>query len=184
MVGRRRLDRRFAFAFPAVHHHRRRPVLEVLEGRVVLATFTVNSLGDAGSGSNGSGDVRYCINQANANDEANTIVFDSTVFSTPQTITLSGSPLELAGTGGTQTITGPAAGVTISGGGTSRVFQVDSGVTASLSGLTITGGSTSGYGGGLYNEGTATLTDCTVSGNSAREGGGLFDSGNSKPRPP
>ena len=98
--------------------------------------------------------------------------------------------------------------MTISGGGTSRVFQVDSGVTASLSGLTITGGSTSGYGGGLYNEGTAkltdctvsgnsasgrrrrvpatrghghlTLTDCTVSGNSALEGGGLFNSSNSK----
>ena len=63
-----------------------------------------------------SGDLRYCINQANANDQANTIVFDSTVFSTPQTITLCGSQLELSDTGGTQTITGPAAGVTISGG--------------------------------------------------------------------
>ena len=175
MAGRRRLGHRFAVAFYVVHHHRlrRRPVLEVLEGRFVLSTFTVNSLGDAGSGSNGSGDLRYCINQANADDEANTIVFDSTVFSTPQTITLCGSPLELADAEGTQTITGPAAGVTISGGGKSRVFQVDSGVTASMSGLTISGGSTSGCdGGGLYNEGTAKLTDCTVSGNSAREGGG------------
>ena len=180
MGSRRRLGHRFAFASHAVHHHRRRPVLEVLEGRVVLSTFTVNSLGDAGSGSNGSGDLRYCINQADANDQANTIVFDATVFGTPQTITLSGSQLGLAGTGGIQTITGPAAGVTISGGGTSRVFQVDSGVSASISGLTITGGSTSGYGGGLYNEGTAKLTACTVSGNSAKEGGGLFDSGSSE----
>ena len=145
MASRRRLEERFAFASHAVHHHRlrRRPVLEVLEGRVVLSTFTVNSLGDAGSGSNDSGDLRYCINQANADDQANTIVFDSTVFSTPQTITLSGGQLELKDTGGTQTITGPAAGVTISGGGKSRVFQVDSGVTASISGLTISGGSTS-----------------------------------------
>ena len=105
-------------------------------------SFTVNSLGDAGIGSGDSGDLRYCINQANADDQANTIVFDPTVFSTPQTITLTGSQLELTDTGGTQTITGPAAGVTISGGGKSRVFQVDSGVTASLSGLTISGGST------------------------------------------
>ena len=74
---------------------RRRPVLEVLEGRALLATFTVNSLGDAGSGSDDSGDLRYCINQANADDQANTIVFDSTVFGTPQTITLSGGQLEL-----------------------------------------------------------------------------------------
>ena len=119
MASRRRLEERFAFASHAVHHHRRRrrPVLEVLEGRALLATFTVNSLGDAGSGSGDSGDLRYCINQANANDQANTIVFDSTVFSTPQTITLSGGQLELKDTGGTQTITGPAAGVTISGGG-------------------------------------------------------------------
>ncbi len=177
MARRRRPGHRFAIASHAVHHHRlrRRPVLEVLEGRVVLTTFTVNSLGDAGSGSNGSGDLRYCINQANANDQANTIVFDSTVFGTPQTITLSGSQLELQETGGTQTITGPAAGVTISGGGNSRVFQVDKGVTASLSGLTISGGSTSGSGGGVFNYGSAFLSDCTLSGNSAADGGGGLD---------
>jgi len=105
----------------------------------VLSTFTVNSVGDSptGIGSNDSGDLRYCINQANADNQANQIVFDSTVFGTPQTITLGGGQLELEDTAGRQTITGPAAGVTISGGGTSRVFEVDSGVTASLSGLTI-----------------------------------------------
>ena len=34
------------------------------------------------------------------------------------------------------------------------MFQVDTGVTASISGLTITGGSATGNGGGLYNYGT------------------------------
>ena len=43
----------------------------------------------------------------------------------PQTITLTHGQLELSDTAGPQTITGPAAGVTISGGGNSRVFQVD-----------------------------------------------------------
>ena len=58
--------------------------------------------------------------------------------------------------------------MTVSGGGASRVFQVDADVTASISGLTITGGTTAGNGGGLANYGgTTTLTDCTVSGNSA-----------------
>ena len=60
-------------------------------------------------------------------------------------------------------------------GGKSGVFQVDGGVTAALSGLTITGGSAA-VGGGLVNLGTITLTDCTISGNSAirrYDGGGL-----------
>jgi hypothetical protein len=94
MPSRCRQKERFAFVSHAVRHHRR-PVLEVLEDRVVLSTFTVNSLGDAGSGSDGSGDLRYGINQANADNQANTIVFDSTVFGTSQTITLSSGQLEL-----------------------------------------------------------------------------------------
>jgi hypothetical protein len=181
--------------------------LEVLEGRVVLSTFTVNSLGDAGSGSNNSGDLRYCINRANADNQANQIVFDSTVFGTPQTITLSGSQLELSDTGGTQTITGPAALVTISASEQSSVFQVGGGVTASISGLafsdygsgseysngvvlsnsgvltldhcTISGSSASfNYASGLYNRGTMNLTDCTVSGGASQaNGGGVSNSG-------
>ena len=96
-----------------------------------------------------------------------------TVFATPQTITLGGTQLTLSNTTGTETITGPAAGVTVSGGGNSRVFQVDSGVTASISGLTITGGN-AGNGGGLDDYGgNLTLNNCTLSGNSASIGGGV-----------
>ena len=94
------------------------------------------------------------------------ISFDPTVFSSPKTITLLGTQLELSNTSETETITGPAADVTVSGGGTSRAFQVDPGVTASLSGLTISDGSATRIGGGMVNYGTATLTDCTLSGNS------------------
>ena len=67
--------------------------------------------------------------------------------------------------------------MTVSGGGASRVFQVDGGVTASISGMTITGRHDAGNGGGLANYGgTTTLTNCTVSGNSAAScsGGGLY----------
>jgi hypothetical protein len=102
------------------------------------------------------------------------------VFKTPQTITLSGGQLELSDTTGTEAITGPAAGVTVNGGGASRVFQVDGLVKASISGLTITGGNSASsiFGGaGLYcNGGTATLTNCTISGNSVGSyygGGGV-----------
>jgi hypothetical protein len=132
MASLRRLDQWFASASHAVQHHRRRrrPVLEALEGRLVLSTFTVNSLADARTGSNNAGDLRYCINQdnanqANPNDGANQIVFDPTVFGTPHKITLGGGPLELEDTGGTQTITGPAAGMSISNSGNGRAFQVD-----------------------------------------------------------
>jgi hypothetical protein len=41
---------------------------------------------------------------------------------------------------GTETITGPPAGVTVDAGGNNRVFQVDANATASISCLTITGG--------------------------------------------
>src|SRR5439155_1231749 len=125
------------------------------------------------------------------------IVFDSTVFNTPQTITLAGTQLELSDTTGATTITGPAAGVTVSGNNASRVFQVDALVTASISGLTMTGGNTASYGnygsvsgntaegggGGVFNFlfCTVTLTNCTVSGNSTLHpgpfggGGGVYN---------
>jgi parallel beta-helix repeat protein len=141
-----------------------------LEDRRLMSTFTVTDTADSGAGS-----LRYEIALANSNAGDNTIDFDSAVFNTALAITLTGSPLELSNTSGTETIMGPAAGVTVSGGGLSRVFEVDSNVQASISGLTITGGGESGVGAGLANYGgTASLTDCTISGNSAVSGGGLY----------
>ena len=144
--------------------------VEVLEDRWVPSTMiVVNNPTDTPV--IGQTDLRQAILQANTNGGDEAIVFDSTVFAMPQTITLSGSQLELSDTTGTETITGPAAGVTVSGNNASRVFQVDGLVTASISGLTITGGfsaggGTAGYGGGVNNNGSLTLTNCTVSGNS------------------
>jgi parallel beta-helix repeat protein len=138
------------------------------------ANLVVNTTIDGTGSPSGDLSLRQAINLANALDVAETITFDPIVFATPQTITLTAGQLELSDTGGTVTISGPAAGVTISGGGMSRVFQVDSGVTAVLSGLTISGGSTTGDGGGVYDDGgTITLIDCTLSGNSAAVGGAI-----------
>src|SRR5262249_9021578 len=102
-------------------------------GAVNGQLLTVTSAADDGS----AGPLRSEIGQANSDGGGDTIEFDPTVFGTPQTITLSGSQLELRGSTAPTTITGPAAGLTIDAGGKSRVFQVDGGVTASLSGLTI-----------------------------------------------
>ena len=152
----------------------------------VFAALVVNTISDSLTPGAGLLSLPEAIAFANIAPSGNsTITFDSTVFSTPETITLGGTELELSNPTGTETITGPTGGVTVSGGGASRVFQVDEGVTADFNGLAITGGSTAGTGGGVnVSNGTADLTDCTISGNTSGRnggyggyGGGLCDAG-------
>jgi hypothetical protein len=144
-----------------------------LESRITPSTFTVlHTLNDGSAGS-----LRWAVGQANSHPGADTIDFVSGVFSTPQTITLNGTQLELSDKTGATSIAGPAAGVTIDGGRASRVFEIDTLVSASLSGLTITRGSARELGGGVFNLGTAFLNDCTVSGNSGGNGGGVYNFG-------
>ena len=55
--------------------------LSTLEDRATPATFTVTSAGDTGTGVGLTGDLRYCITQANdplVHPGADTIVFDQT----------------------------------------------------------------------------------------------------------
>ena len=76
-----------------------------------------------------------------------------------------------------------AAGVAIDGPGASQpavsgnslfeVFNIATDVTASISGLSIIDGNGT-FGGGLFNEGTLTLTDSTFAGNSAGIGGAVY----------
>ena len=150
-------------------NRRLRPSVLALEGRTLLSTFTVGSTADDGS----TGTLRWAIGQANSDQGADTIAFTS-LFNTPQTISLTGGPLGLTGTAMT-TITGPGANLlTVSGKfQASRVFDVPGG-SAAISGLSITGGSAD-IGAGLRNDGgTLSLTFATVSGNTAsQQGGGL-----------
>jgi hypothetical protein len=167
------------------------PTVMGLESRALLSTLTVSNTNDSGSSS-----LRAAVTEANADGGGDTIVFSS-VFDTPQTITLTSGQLSLTGAA-TTTITGPGANLlTISGGGATRVFDLEAG-SAALSGLTISGGKAS-FGGGIYNSagslslsavtvsdnsaqygggvanlnsGTTTITDCTISGNSGSQGGG------------
>jgi hypothetical protein len=93
-----------------------------------------------------------------------------------RTTTLIGGPLVLADPA-TTTIVGPGAKLlTISGGGKSQVFDVETGSLA-LSGLTIANGNAD-LGGGLRNEGgTLTLTKVAIRSNRAIVGGGLYNDG-------
>ena len=167
----KRLGRRAPSAFIRFRS-RHRPRFDVMEDRTLLSSFVVSNTDDSGPGS-----LRQAIAGANAQPGANDITFDPTAFATAQTITLTSGQLELSDTTGTETITGPAAGLTVSADGASRLFQVDKGVTASISGLTVTGGGSASSGGGLSNLGTTMLTNCTITGNSAGNGGGLNNHG-------
>ena len=146
--------------------------------------YTVDLTSDTGA-STGSdaGDLAYVIGQANLNPNlaGSVICFDPTVFSasSPKTILLT-STLELGEPSGPTVIDGPGAGVvTISGGGTVGVFQVEPGAVTTLLGLTISGGSaTNGGGIDVANGGTMTVIDCTITANTAgSEGGGIASAG-------
>ncbi len=115
------------------------------------------------------GDLRYCIDQADANSNTagSLIRFDPTVFGTPQTITLS-STLTLSETAGPEVINGPGASlVTVSGHDAVRDFHVNGGVTATLTGLTIAHGMAQQGGGLQIYGGTVALTNVAVINNQA-----------------
>jgi hypothetical protein len=66
---------------------------------------------------------------------------------------------------------------TLDGNGTGVVLTIDAGVVVVLNNLVITRGAAS-HGAGIYNSGTATLNNVTVTGNTAASvGGGIFNNG-------
>ncbi len=152
--------------------------LEALEGRALLSVapiapptiFVVDQSGDAGSGSGQMGDIRYALKQADQQSGDSLIVFAPNLLG--QTIDLTSGPLLIHKPSGNLTILGPGArGLTISGDGQSRVFQVAPVSHATIAGLTITGGVDS-QGAGIENYGQLNLVDLTITGNSATELGG------------
>jgi hypothetical protein len=174
-----------------------RPAVLRLEDRLAPANFTVNSLGDAGAGTDAThGDLRYCISHANLLAEASTITFDNSLFSTDPfdstnpVIQLNGSQLPTITAN--VSIVGPQDPVFIffngvghsrglvfalSGHNQSRAFQVGTTGNLTLNNLIIEDGSTTGNGGGILNQGSLTLENVTVSANTAANGtGGGIDS--------
>jgi len=128
-------------------------LFEALESRQLLATFTVLNTNDAGAGS-----LRQAILDANALAGADVVQFADAAVGV---ITLT-SQLSITGS---LTITG-RSGVEISGGDTTRIFDIASATTTSMSDLTIRNGrSTSAA--GVYNAGSLTLTRVTLSNNTA-----------------
>ena len=171
------------------------PLLECLEDRLAPSVVTVTdnsdingqlggispvrlsrifTVTDNSDSSSDTGSLRYALDHLVVGSAALTNIIN---FATPQTIT------ETTAGGGTLriasgvTINGPVGGVTISGAGQFSVFTVTAGVSAVLSGLTITGGqanpSLPNTAGGITNNGTLSVKDCTFSGNSDSGIGGV-----------
>jgi hypothetical protein len=139
----------------------------------IATIHTVTDFGDTGA----AGQLRTLMNAAAAGD---------TIFVPAGTIVLTGAAAENANASGDLdvtkdlTIVGAGAELTvIDGGGVDRVFQVASGVTASISGMTLRNGSvdpdapSDPSGGGVLNRGVLTLADVVVADNFAGGGGGI-----------
>jgi Bacterial Ig-like domain (group 3)/Right handed beta helix region len=157
-----------------------RGLLRTVNGQVDIGAFesqplVVNTTADSPPTSFGQLSLRQAIVLANIRLGDDTITFDSTVFATPQTITLRGGVLALTDTSGTTTIQGPGDSLlTISGNYASTVFLIDPGVTTLLDSLSIADGQ-SYSGGGIVNKGNLTLSNSILSGNSASYGAGIYN---------
>ncbi|MEW6359460.1 MAG: choice-of-anchor Q domain-containing protein, partial [Planctomycetota bacterium] len=147
--------------------------IEELEPRIAPATFTVLNNADSGAGS-----LRQAILDANAAAGADDIQFDAGLSG--QTITLTTGQLSITDA---LTITGlGAANLTVNGNNASRIFNVDDGtgaqIAVTLSGLTLRNGNAGGASGGaIYNREVLTVQACTITTNTAGDGGGIFNGG-------
>jgi hypothetical protein len=131
--------------------------------------ITVTNTNDSGPGS-----LRQALVDANDGD-----MIDATGVSGVITLIIGELPVDTS-----VTINGPGADLlAIDGNTISRVFQVGPGETVTISNLTVRNGRDGVSGGGILtgDGATTTITNCTVSGNTAGgmqgQGGGIFNGG-------
>ncbi len=156
-------------------------VFSLPAGPALGVGFNVTKTADTNDGAcNADCSLREAIVAANALAGADTITVPAGTF----TLTIAGAGEDAGATGdlditGDVTINGAGAATTIiDANALDRVFHVIGSVTVSISGLTVRAGSASGsLGGGIRNAGALTLSNTTVSGNSATFGGGIYQSG-------
>lgn len=140
------------------------------EDRIVPATFTVLNTNDSGPDS-----LRQAIIDANNTAGNDQINFNFSSGSSSNTITLvSALPsIVSAGIAGTVTINGlGASSLTINGNnGNFRIFSINVGGDLTISGVTVTGANS----GAFSNFGSLAISNSTISGNTASNGGAIFN---------
>jgi len=140
---------------------------------VRAATITVINTNDSSSGS-----LRQALADANDGDTIDFSVTGTITLTTGQLV--AGKSVTISGPGANQLTVQRSTDV---GTPDFRIFYISSGKTATISGLTITNGHPSGSfpddsGGGIYNDhAILTVGDCTLTGNSATWGGGIYNAG-------
>lgn len=126
--------------------------------------------------------LREAITNANADDQSGSTDCaagsgaDAITFAADYTITLVGSQLPditseitITGNGAANTIIQANAAPNVA---TYRVLEIDAAGNLTLDGVTVRNGKAT-FGGGIFNDGTATITASTLSGNAANYGGGI-----------
>jgi len=136
------------------------------------ATITVTNTNDSGPGS-----LRQALASANDGDTITVAVSGTIVLTTGELLVDKNVTIEGPG----------AASLAVDGNASYRVFRIGYGKNVTISGLTITNGLASGdSGGGIYNDNaTLTLSNCSISSNSATfhtdsgggQGGGILSNG-------
>ena len=169
----------FLFTFPS----------QTFVAQANAATITVNSVSDAGTNGDGLCTLREAILNANADNQSNvdcaggsgadTINFNASLAN--QTITLTSPVGELAITSNITINALAVANVSVSGGGTRRVFNIQSATAiVVMTGFRITGGNGNGFqgGGAIRNIGDLTLNNMVVQANAGNGlGGGIRTEG-------
>jgi hypothetical protein len=174
---------------------KRKLQMEPLEDRAVPAVFNVNSLADTLTPPAGVVTLRSAIQAANATPGGNTInltlagTYNITIPGAANDTNATGD-FDILATGGNLSIVNTSGGqVTVNGNKLDRVFDINPtfnaanptpAFTVTMQGFTITGGlaqpgdAAGGSGGGIRDQGNAslTLTNMTVTNNNATADGG------------
>ena len=157
-----------AFLLRAVRHGARAPPhtapeaipADPVERRTTRGSHRPQHLHGGNLADSGPDSLRAAITAANANPGADVIAF---AHGLRGTVALTSGELGITDD---LRIDGPGAGrLAVSGSDASRVFNISSGVAASIDDLTITHGHGFLRGGGILNAGTLTLSDAVVSDN-------------------